>query len=282
MTKSKTVLVTGANGFVGRETTSQLQRDGWIVLATGRHPADNEMIKLDLECPETWSSLSRLPAVDAIVHLAAKVDFSVNSLSDIYRANVLSTGVIADFARQCGAYLVFASTALVPDSRVNQYGSPLRGQFNFPYVESKWLSEQLIKASGAKHSILRIGGVFGLAGPEHLGLNRAIRTVVSGKRPVQIGNCDAKRSYLYVKDLAAVISEVMDKEIEGTHLVAGTKAISIAEMLHTLCDVFHVEQGPDRVDGASVDDQIIIPSSSLSPTRSFRDAAEDMYQSVTR
>ena len=52
-----------------------------------------------------------------------------------------------------------------------------------PYGKSKWLAEELIRMSGVNHCILRIGGVFGLNGPMHLGLNRTILNVIEKISP---------------------------------------------------------------------------------------------------
>lgn len=280
MRVTKTVLVTGANGFIGRETVSRLANDGWTVFPAMRHPQHGEAIGLDLEDPMIWNSLSNVPSIDAVVHLAAKVDFGVDVLSDLYRPNIAATSVLAEFAKLQNAVFVFASSALVAGKGAGQIGAETPVQPDVPYTKSKWLAEQLVEASGVRHSILRIGGVFGLEGPEHLGLNRSIKAVVDGKRPTQIGVGEARRNYIYVKDVAAVISDVLTRKIEGTHLVAGSEVLSIAEMLQVLCDGFLPGQSPERLEGPQAMDQVVTPSKYLTSSRSFREAVADMRASV--
>lgn len=282
MKNKKTVLVTGANGFIGRETVKRLICDGWSVIPSTRHSATKGGAVLDLENPLIWDSLQKLPPIDALVHLASDVDFGDNVLGKIYRTNIAATSVLAEFSKLRNASFVFASSALVAGASAQRIDVCTSVQPDTSYTKSKWLSEQLIQSVGVRHSILRIGGVFGLNGPEHLGLNRAIKTVVSGHRPTQVGTGSARRNYIYVKDVSAVISDVLMREIEGTHLVAGSEVQSIAEMLQLICDDFLPGQSPEQIDGTQANDQIIVPSTSLIPSRRFCDAVADMRASVVQ
>jgi UDP-glucose 4-epimerase len=67
------VLVTGANGFVGRHLSPALARDGWTVRRAVRHPAGSDSeVEIGSISPETdWKAA--LAGVDAVVHLAARV-----------------------------------------------------------------------------------------------------------------------------------------------------------------------------------------------------------------
>lgn len=281
MKKSK-VLVTGANGFIGKETLKHLAGDNWAVFPTMRNSPNPEVFELDLESPNLPLELKALPKVNAIVHLAARVAYAGESLDELFRANIAATSSLLLLAKEMDAFFVFSSAALISGTKSIHIDSSSLEIPDTEYMKSKLLAEELIKASGVRHSILRIGGVFGLDGPEHLGLNRAIKAVVHTERPIQVGLGNAKRNYIYVKDVAAVIAEVLSKQIEGTHLVAGREETSISEMLVGLCDVFHIQQGPESVDGAIATDQLITPSDAFTPSRSFRDAVLDIYQSAMK
>ncbi len=282
MSQSKTVLVTGANGFVGRETVKRLRIGGWTVLPAMRSPVGEGSIKLDLEDAAFSETLKLLPKIDAIVHLATKVGFGDLFLGDIFAANVAATASLLLLAKQWDAVFVFASAALVSGNNTTQIDRETSDRPDTAYMKSKWLSEQLVQASGVCSAILRIGGIFGLDGPTHLGLNRAIKRVSDGHPPIMTGRGSAKRNYIYVKDVARIISNVLDKKIEGTHLVAGNEVHSVADMLQILCDVFLPGQSPERHEGLEAMDQIIIPSKAFALSGSFRDSVIDMYASGER
>ena len=239
-------------------------------------------MNIDFESPSAFSDLCAVPRVDAIVHLATKVGFGGDSLEELYLANISATVALATLAKHMGAHFVFASAALVAGSRECRIDSQSLDNPDSPYMTSKLLAERVIQASGIKAAILRIGGVFGLNGPNHLGINRSIQSVMEGKPPVVAGNGRVLRNYIYVKDVAATICDVLRREVCGTHLVAGSDILSIDEMLTSLCEVFLPGTEPTRRTGNVGSDQLIVPSPELLQARSFRAALEDMRAEAGR
>ncbi|HQU87039.1 NAD-dependent epimerase/dehydratase family protein [Denitromonas sp.] len=277
------VLVTGAGGFLGRELVLQLKAAGWTVYSAVRRNRLHDMeIELDLEDVRFSSCLEDLPRLDAIVHLAAKVDFSASKLSSLFQTNIVATASLAEFARRRGIRLIFASSALVAGARATRILHDSSPNADTTYASSKWIAESLISASGVSGAVLRIGGIFGLNGPSHLGLNRAIHSVVSRQPPELVGSGAPRRNYIYVKDVAATIAEVLRRDITGTHLVAGREILSVDEMLTSLCEVFLPGAAPLRREGHAGSDQLIDPSPDLPQARAFRAALEDMRAEAGR
>jgi UDP-glucose 4-epimerase len=273
----RSALVTGATGFLGKEVVALLKGGGCKVYRGVRGDVESPNdVFLDLESLDLQDRLNSLPEVDAVIHLGCKVGFGIKQKSDLFRANVLATGAIASLAYERGIPLVFSSAAIIAGCQTGKILQDSLPMLDNPYAESKFLGEELVQASRAKSSILRIGGVFGLGGPNHLALNRAIASAREGSLPAVVGNGSALRNYIYAKDAAAVIAFVLERGITGTHLVAGTHTHSIQEMLEIICEVFLPGERPSRVEGSPAKDQLIETSSVLPPTRSFRAAVEDM------
>ena len=269
------VLVTGAQGFLGRQVVAHLNAAGWPVLGAARRiPGEGPGVRLDLDAPELASHLERLPQIDSIVHLAAKVDFGVSEVSPLFQTNVVATALLAEFARRRGIRLVFASTALVAGVGAERIDASTPPNPDTPYARSKWLAESLIEASGVDAAILRIGGIFGLYGPGHLGLNRALAGVLAGTPPTVVGAGTALRNYVSVADVAAIILDVIARRVSGTHLVAGSEVSSVGGMLDSICKVFLPGVSPQHQDGAPGKDQVIEASSALLRARPFRAALE--------
>ena len=282
MDGTKTVLITGATGFIGRATVEALAGMGWQAIrgtrVLGSPKLPQKTVHLDLADPATILVLAKGPRCDAIIHLGAYIGWSGADESEMFVPNVLSTGCLAHLAHLWGARLIYASAAIVHGLRnvTIKLDSPVCT--DTAYGKSKWLGEKVIQASHVDHCILRIAGVFGYSGPVHLGLNRAIDGSIKGEVPIQIGSGMALRNYIYVKDVAQAIVFALQKELDGIHLVAGHEALPVHEMLKAVCEIFIPESTPLSKEGGAAMDQLIEPSAALPKTRPFRDALLDIQK----
>jgi UDP-glucose 4-epimerase len=281
MSHSKTVLVTGATGFIGKATVRALRNAGWEV-TRGVRSADpsDDVLRVDLADPQAILALGENHRFGAIVHLGALVDLSGRRGLEAYVPNVLSTGCLAHLASIWNAQIVFASTAIVHGEKASAIDSNSPVRVDTPYAKSKWLGELLVEASEARSCILRMAGVFGASGPAHLGLNRAIDAAIQGIAPTQIGSGNALRNYIYVDDVAESIVHVLQQGLQGTHLVSGHETLSIADLLRNICHVFLPGQRPLVKSGSDATDQVIEPSSLLPRTRKFREALADLSKGL--
>ena len=281
MVATKTVLVTGANGFLGRATVPALADAGWQVTTGSRSAAERlaeGVVRLDLSEPATLLALAKRARFDAIVHLGARIGWASETDGELFVPNVLATGCLAYLAGLWDARLIFASAAIVHGVRKETIESDSPLCPDTAYAKSKWLGEQLLETSNTKHCILRIAGVFGAGAPVHLGLNRAIAGAIKGEPPLQIGSGKALRNYVYVKDVAQVIVYALLEHLGGTHLLAGHEVISVTEMLQGVCDTFLPGQHPVIKDGPEARNQVVKPSRFLPAPREFRAALIDIQK----
>lgn len=273
----KRLLVTGASGFVGRALLMNFNQADWELIPLVRTSINfkNEVIA-DFYDSDFYVKINSLRPVDAIVHLGAKVLWGVNSVSDFFVPNVFATGILTEWANRTGAYLILSSTATVCGARNPYITSDSKPNPDTGYSYSKWLSEEMVRMSGATSAILRISGIFGLHGPSHLSLNTAIDNALKGIVPVQHGSGEIRRSYIYVKDLIDIIRFCVNNKIEGTHLVAGSSVNTIAEMLQVICNICIPGTIPDGRAGNNGIDQVVELSSQLPTVRSFEEAMRDI------
>jgi len=270
------VLVTGATGFIGSSVVARLEAAKHVVIRGQRSPVKKNGVILDLEKVETLEKLAREEPCEAIIHLGTKVGWSGESDDDLYAPNVLATEMLAGVARDWDAYFVFTSAALVHGikTRLITPNSPISP--DTPYTRSKWLAEERISTVNPKHCVIRLGGVFGLDGPQHLGLNRAIKQCLEGNKPRYTGEGKALRNYIYVEDVAAVVCHLLDRQTHGVHLLGGLETLSIRDMLGMLTDTFLPGQRPDRLPGEDANDQVIQVSPELLPAHPYRVNLADM------
>ena len=262
------IVLTGASGFIGRSCYNELVDRGCHVLRAGRNAGDD--IFCDLSRPSSVLGLRDASDYDVIIHLGASVGIGSTSLEEMYAINVLSTAIIAGLARDRGASLIFASTAIVAGLLSEQIrdDSPLCP--DTPYAKSKAIAEACIEASGVQCCILRIGGVFGLNGPSHLGLNRAIDGAINGTPPVIFGDGSGLRNYIHSTDLATIVSDAAQEFKAGTYCVAGPDTLSIREMMTSVSQVFLGYPDLELRAGDSTRSQIINATPRFVGQSSFR------------
>lgn len=265
------VLITGARGFLGGAVRSALSRAGHDVIAISRS-AQEGFVSADLGKPETVIALLDGMRPDAVVNCAARVDFGTGVLPGLFPVNVLLPAMIAHWCRARDAYLIQASTIAVHGVRIAEAGPAAPVEPDTDYGRSKWLAEQNIAQAGCRAAVLRFGGLFGRSGPEHLGLNRALRGAMAGTPPTIVGNGRAKRNYVFVQDAAAVIAHGLRSQPQGVRWVGGSEILTTRQMLQTLCDVYLQDARPDTAPGPDSSDQIVRHSADLPVGRSFREA----------
>ena len=277
----KSVLVTGATGFIGRSLTRALASRGWNVttLSRGNCPENiNNHCRIDLDDCFALQDLNKTGPYGAIVHLAARIGLEESNDRDMMIPNVVSTGILANYAREWNADYIFASTALVHGSKSKYISKNTPIMPDIPYAKTKWIAEEIIRSLLPTHTILRMGGVFGYEGPSHLGINRAIRSAMGGGNLQISGSGKALRNYIYVEDVARIICDILGKRITGTYLLGGSQILSIQEMLEIIANRFLPGYVPEKVGSEETSDQIVECSYGHAETRSFIDAVDDIFK----
>src|SRR5690242_833940 len=104
------ILVSGANGFLGRALVNRGASDGLRLRAATRRPGENwpsgveSVLTEDLAAEGDWSAA--FDGVDAVVNCAARVhvihDTSADPLAEFRRVNVLGTLNVARQAANAG------------------------------------------------------------------------------------------------------------------------------------------------------------------------------------
>lgn len=163
------LLLLGGNGQVGRELRRSLQVLGEVVVAT-RDGVDADAVA-DFDAPGSLAALVARIAPDVVVNAAAytAVDKAETDTEAAYRINAEAPQAIARACTASGALLVHYSTDYVFDGgasrpyREDDATAPLG-----VYGASKLAGEEAIRASGARHAILRTAWVYAAHGKNFL------------------------------------------------------------------------------------------------------------------
>ena len=254
------ILLLGKDGQLGWELQRALAPLG-EVQAFGRAGAD-------LGDPESLRALVRDIRPDVIVNAAAytAVDKAESDADLAQRVNALAPGVLAEEAQALGAWLVHYSTDYVFDG--SKDGAWVETDATRPlsvYGRTKCEGEERIRASGARHLILRTSWVFAPRGGNfartmlRLAREREQLTVVADQFGAPTGAellADATALALYRIGVLGVEAA----SLSGTyHLAASGETTWHAYARHVLAQA----QGLGAVLKAGPDQVLPIPASAF-------------------
>ncbi len=252
-------LVTGATGFVGTYLVEALRSNGHEVLPCGG-PQDEMALPVDITDAAAVRAAIDLARPDVVFHLAAMA-FVPDALADpraAYEINTIGTAVVARAIREYGneqntsVRLMFTSSADVygaqpPDAfplREDRALAPAN-----PYAASKAAAEMLLLGETASFGLdAVIARSF-----NHIGPGQSDRFVVAtfaaqlaaiargGPPQLYVGNLDAKRDFLDVRDVVRAYMALAEHGRAGeVYNVCSGAARSIRDVLRELIIAAHV------------------------------------------
>jgi nucleoside-diphosphate-sugar epimerase len=254
---SKTILVTGASGFIGKFVVPALAKQGWQVRAAARDPNSIlakpgvEIVAMpDLKDAVDWAPL--LDGVSHVVHLAGIAHSPGMLPDDVYaRINALSVGALAKAAKGRIERLVLMSSVraqagLASDHVITEADTPRPTD---AYGRSKLEAERLIGDSGVAFTVLRPAVVYG---PGVKGNISSLATLAKTPMPLPFGALNNRRSLLAIENLASAISLALTSEraLGETYLVADREPISVGDMVAAMREGLgrspHLVRVPER------------------------------------
>ncbi|MGH2929610.1 MAG: SDR family oxidoreductase, partial [Solirubrobacteraceae bacterium] len=195
------VLVTGADGYVGRRLVARLVAAGRPVRAmvratgTSRHPAGVQVVRADVTQPATLAPV--LDEVRAVVHAAALVANRKEPYRGAYRAvNVGGTRNLVAAAALAGVERLVLLSGM--GTRPGRPGS---------YLMTRWDMEEAVRHGGIPHVILQPSVLFGDGAPFTTELAKLARRL-----PVvpAIGGAGVRFQPIWVEDVVTCLVACLD------------------------------------------------------------------------
>lgn len=272
------VLVTGGCGQVGSHVTELLLARGDRVLAidnlaTGRreHLADHPNLSVTIGSIADPELIERLMAEftpDVLVHTAASYKDPQNWQEDNL-TNCVGGGILIQAAkRHAVKRFIYFQTALCYGLKPLQQPIGLdhpKNPANSSYAISKTTTEDYLAISGLDYVTFRLANVVGprnVSGPLPIFYQR----LKDGKRCFVT---KARRDFVFVKDLAAVVVRAADGSGRGAYHFSSGTDIAIQELYDSVVAAMGITPYPEvEVRDLGPDEA---PSILLDPSRTFQD-----------
>ena len=224
------VLVTGADGFLGRYLVADLPVHTVICASRRPMPGVDWRPLPDLGGSVDWARL--LQGVDAVVHLA-NIAHQQASEDDFARVNQRATASLCAAAKAAGiGQLVYVSSIY---AQVGHSSARVIRETDAPtpinaYGRSKLATERAVAESGVPYTVLRPALVLGAGAKGNAGtLEKLARLPL----PLPLGSIDAKRSFLSVENFPGAVATVLGnpRALGETYIVADPEPRTVGEVV---------------------------------------------------
>ena len=248
----KRILVTGANGFVGRKLCKVLQNTNNYVRAAVRHIAETDSSDGQIFSPSMdvvavgeiglrtdWSSA--LAGIDTVVHLAARVHIlqekSQNPIESFRAVNVQGTERLAQMAAECGiSRFVYVSSISVHGNStgekayVEEDGANPHGFYAVSKLEGELALRKIAERSGFDLVIVRPPLVYG---PGVGGNFLRLMCWADKGWPLPLGSVRNLRSFIGIENLVDLLVSCVEHERAAgqTFLAADGEDLSTPDLI---------------------------------------------------
>jgi GDP-4-dehydro-6-deoxy-D-mannose reductase len=225
----KNILVTGADGFIGKRLVGMLKSAGHSVLELGR--ADG-----DIKDPETLKPFHEVP-VDFLFHLAGRtfVPDSWREPVSFQHVNVIGAANVLELCRKkkipltCVSAYLYGIPASLPIKETD------RVEPNNPYALSKSIAESICNFY-AMHfdvpvTIVRPFNIYGIGQKMHFLIPEIIAQIKAGTS-IHVKDLTPRRDYLYLDDLVdGLMRTMMNKSGHRVYNFGYGSSLSVKEII---------------------------------------------------
>lgn len=259
---SRTILVTGAAGFIGSHTAKRLLQEGNRVIGLDEindyysqkwkyenlseleKNSNFTFKKADIRDLNALENIFAEFKFDAIIHLAARAGVrpSIEQPLLYEEVNVRGTLHLLEMARQkqikqfvfASSSSVYGNQSQVPFRETDPVNAPIS-----PYAATKKAGEMLCYTYSHLYNIncicLRFFTVYGPNGRPDMAPYIFTKAILEGQKIKKFGNGETRRDYTYIDDIVSgvVASAKLNRKFEAINL-GNSQPVSLNEFISTL------------------------------------------------
>lgn len=227
------ILVTGANGLVGRAVANRLEADGAFVTRVDS-VAGEGVLGVDL-AKDAWPKKNWA----AIVHCAAKLPmkFEGDEAEAASAENRRLDDRAIDEALSCGAQLVYFSSASVYGDTLGLIDEDTAPRPKIGYAVEKLASEAAIASRHVSAAVFRLVAPYGERQTRPTVLRRFIELALTGQTLRYFGSGGRTQDFLHVDDVAQAVSRAIAQRACGMWLLASGVATSMKSLAERVVEM---------------------------------------------
>ncbi len=240
----KRILIVGSNGMLGQRLTKYFsQKENVELLCCSAEEKsyfpEIEYAQLDIRDKKQVKKIMRGFYPDFIINTAAytNVDGCETNKELAWAVNVIGPENLAFYAHALDSHLIHISSDYVFDGENGPYSeTDIPNPISY-YGRTKLASENVIKGSRCKHTIIRTNVLYG---PAKFGRPDFVKWVVTSLRNNEVIRIvvDQFNNPTYLDDLVYGISKIVDLKKEGIYNLAGEEILSRFEFAEKIADYF--------------------------------------------
>ena len=248
------ILITGANGFIGRNLVKHMSQNGISVLASSRKLYDGyfdtlqvPFVKLDITKKKDFSKIKR--DISSIIHLAAPIPdgpqmpsveeyISVNGLGTLNSLEFCQSKKIARFV-YISSQRVIGEPQYSPVDEIHPtYPCGKEASYGIGKLLGELFCERFRRDFGINCICLRPAMIYGYGQKTHRLIPRFIKSAKENKKIIIYGTGEFELDLLYIKDVITAILLAVESDCQGTYNIGTGCGISLKELAGTISDIF--------------------------------------------
>lgn len=242
------ILIIGANGMLGQRAVEfYLALNDIELLATSvedKFVFDGiEYIQSDISNRNEIKKIVYDFCPDFIINAAAftNVDLCETQRELAWKINVKGVEYLAEAARVLDSHLIHISTDYIFDGKNGPYS-----EIDIPnplgyYARTKLASENVLKISGSKYSILRTNVLYGTAKFSRPDFVKWVVDSLRANKKIRIVD-DQINNPTFIDDLVEGINKVIETGKEGIYNIGGSEFLSRYDFTLKIADFFNLNK----------------------------------------
>ena len=227
----KTILVTGASGYLGNYLIKELRKNNFKIICLKRNPKKYfkldfcKTYNIDITDKNSLKTVLNDKKIDLVIHLAA---IKNNHDPNIEKVNVIGTKNLIEICEQNNVKKIIYISSTAAHSQTDLYG------------KTKKRAEEIIKSSKLEYVILRVGTIYSEDSPFIINLITLIKTIPIFT-PI-IGDGKYKINPVYINDVISSIIEIINKGCinRKTYYIVGPKPIEFNKFINLIKKSFNI------------------------------------------